>query len=331
MSEQNHRILFVDRGEVELESCPIPSPAAGQLLIQTQVSLISPGTERAWFLGLPNTPATYPQTAGYSNIGQVVQVGAGVDGWSAGDRVASAANHVAFAAVDAATCVPVPAGLPAEEAVFFNLASIAMQGVRKARVELGEPVVVIGGGLIGLMAVQLARLSGAVPAIVVDKNPGRLEFAELAGADAALVADQQLEDRVASLCGGDGAAVVIEATGFPNAILSAFALARPGGRVVLLGSTRGETEQVNFYRDVHKKGLAILGAHDMTRPRVDSAPGWWTQRDDQRTALALLAARRLAVQPLITHRFGWRDAVAAYELLKQWDLNALGMVLNWQP
>ena len=88
-----------------------------------------------------------------------------------------------------------------------------------------------------------------------------------------------LGDEVSRRFDDQGPAVVIVATGYPDAIVSAFALAKQGGRVVLLGSTRGETDHVNFYRDVHKKGLVIIGAHDSTRPSLDSAAGWWTLSD----------------------------------------------------
>lgn len=330
MAGENYAVVFVERGKVALEARALPAFGAQQVLIRTRVSLISPGTERAWFLGMPNTPGHYPQNAGYSNIGTVVAVGNEVRDLAVGQRVATPAHHAAYVVVDAEKAVPVPDGLADERAVFFNLSSIALQGVRKARIEIGEPVVVLGAGLIGLLASQLARINGGLPVLSVDRDHQRLEFAREVGADSALVADDQLAAAVMAATGGEGAEVVIEATGTPPAILTAFELARFGGRVILLGSTRGETEKVNFYADVHKKGLTVVGAHDNTRPRHESAAGWWTQRDDQKVALELLARDRLAVEPLITHRYAWRDAASAYELLTQWDLTALGMVLDWR-
>ena len=328
---QNHQVVFAAQGIVNLEPRDLPPIGANDLLIRTRVSLISPGTERAFFLGLPNTSQTYPQLVGYSNIGEIVQCGENASDFAVGDRVASAAHHAAFVAVTEAASVRVPAGLSDEQAVFFNLTAIALQGVRKARIELGEPVIVIGAGLIGLLAAELAKLNGALPVISVDRDARRLEFATVAGADATLAADDRLLPAVAELCDGEeGANVVIEATGHPQAILTAFSLAKPGGRVVLLGSTRGETEQVNFYRDVHRKGLTVIGAHNIARPRGESRPGWWTEKDDQRVALKLLARGRLSVQDLITHRYAWQQATQAYDLLKQWDHNALGLLLDWR-
>ena len=330
MSSRNYQVLFVEHGVADVRACEMPTAGTGELLIRAHVSLLSPGTERAWLLGLANTAPRYPQGSGYSHIGEVVAVGDGVDGWQVGDRVASQARHCMYAAVPAQMCSPVPDGLTNERAAFFRLTSIAMQAVRKARIELGEPVAVIGCGLIGLLAMQLARLNGGLPVLSVDKDPRRLEFAAALNVDASLPADDSLKSALRAQCGGEAPAVVIEATGHPEAIPMAFDLARFGGRVVLLGSTRGETEAVNFYRDVHKKGLTVLGAHESARPRQDSAPGWWTHQADQATALKLLAAGRLVVDPLMTHRFAWQDAASAYATLIRWEPGMLGTILDWQ-
>ena len=330
MVTRNYKVLFIEQGIADVRECEMPAAGPGELLVRASLSLISPGTERAFLLGLANTLPHYPQGTGYSHIGEVVEVGDGVEGWEVGDRVASQANHCMYATVPALLCSPVPAGLSDERAAFFRLASIAMQAVRKARIELGEPVAVIGCGLIGLLAMQLARLNGGLPVLSIDKDPRRLEFAAALNADAALPADDGLKAALVEQCDGEEPALVIEATGHPEAIPAAFSLARFGGRVVLLGSTRGDTEAVNFYRDVHKKGLTVLGAHESARPRLDSAPGWWTHQADQATALKLLAGGRLVVDPVMTHRFSWRDAADAYAMLIRWEPKMLGAILDWQ-
>lgn len=325
----NHQLFFTQPGTAVLEALPIPTPGPTQLLVRTRTSLISPGTERAFFLSLPNATPSYPWAAGYCNIGEVLAIGDQVQGWQIGERVASEGHHAAYILVEAAAAHHVPQGLSDEDAPFFNLASIALQGIRKARIELGEPVVVIGAGLIGLMALQLARLQGALPTISIDQDEGRLDFASQSGADILIAAGVGVVDELHKQNGGEGAAVVIEATGFPDAIVTAFACAKNFGRVVLLGSTRGETDHVNFYRDVHRKGLTIIGAHDSARPRQESSHAFWTRHDDQAVTLALLARKRLNVQLYITHRFAWTDAPAAYEILRSWNKSALGILLDW--
>ena len=330
MSTQNYEVLFLERGVAGVRPCEMPSAGPGELVIRALVSLISPGTERAFLLGLANTPDHYPQKTGYSHIGEVVEVGAGVEGWAVGDRVASRANHRLFVSMPVSNCNRIPTGLTNERAAFFRLTSIAMQGVRKARIELGEPVAVIGCGPVGLLAAQLARLNGGLPVVSIDKDARRLAFAQDFDLDAALPAADDLREALRVHCNGDDPALVIDATGHPEAIPAAFDLARSGGRVLLLASTRGDTEAVNFYRDVHIKGLTVIGAHESTRPRLDSAPGWWTHQADENTALRLLAGGRLVVDPITTHRFAWRNAAEAYEMLARWEPGMMGTLLDWQ-
>ncbi len=328
----SHRVVWLKKGVADVETFEEPLPAEGQVVLRTRVSLISPGTERAFFMGMPNAPCQFPTPApGYSNVGEVVKLGPGVDSFEVGEIVVSPAGHASHVVVAAADCLLMPAKARDEDAVFFNLATIALQGIRKARVELAESVLVMGAGPIGLLAMQLARLNGALPVLVADKDEGRLKFALGFGADEALVANDKLQEAVALCCEGGGAAVVIEATGSPHAIVPALQCARRLGRVVLLGSTRGETEKVNFYKDVHQKGITIIGAHNGgSRPRHESSAAYWTARDDQRAVLRLLAAGRLNVQSLITHRFSWKEAVQAYNILASGDGSAQGMILDWR-
>lgn len=333
---QSQRIVFTAPGEAALQSASTPRPGPGELLIQTEVSLISPGTERAFFLGLPNTSRSYPMPTGYSNVGTVVAIGPRPDTnaagqtWTIGDRVANPGNHAAYVAVDPTRCVPIPADLASADAVFYHLLTIALQGIRRARIEVGEPVAILGAGLIGLLAAQCARANGGAPVITIDPETRRHTYAQSSGADltTALQGDP-LVDFLAAHTGGSGPPVVIEATGHPDAIVTAMELAAPGGRVVLLGSTRGETEQVNFYREVHRKGIAVIGAHNIARPRVDSRPGCWTQSDDNLAVMRLLSLGRLRLKHLVTHRFAWHAALDAYALLKAWDADALGILLDW--
>lgn len=327
---RSRRVVWPERGVAEVEEWEVREPRAGEMLLRTRVSLISPGTERAFFLGLPNTPQRYPQYPGYSSIGEVLAVGEGVEGWSVGDRVACTAGHAAHALVSILAARRVPEGLADEEASFFQLTAIAMQGVRKARLELGESVAVIGAGVIGLLALQLAQLQGGLPVVAVDGEEKRLEFARTIGADGILKADEETLQGWRELTGEEGARVVIEATGSPSAILLAFHLAAWHGRVVLLGSTRGETEAVNFYRDVHRKGLTVIGAHNSVRPQHESSPGFWTAKEDQLLALRLLTLGRLRVRPLLTHRFAGEEAPQAYALLAQARPEVLGILLDWR-
>src|SRR4051794_35559801 len=114
----NYQLFFTQPGTALLQARPIPVPGPTQLLVRTRTSLISPGTERAFFLSLPNTTQNYPPAAGYCNIGEVVAMGDQVMDWQVGERVANEGHHAAYIVVEAASAHRVPAGLSDEEAPF---------------------------------------------------------------------------------------------------------------------------------------------------------------------------------------------------------------------
>ncbi len=323
------RAVVSAAGQVALEPFDPPPPLPGQVRLRALRTLISPGTERAFFLSLDNTGATYPLYPGYSFVGLVEACGVEVSALHVGDRVACPAQHASHALVDAEVCLPLPADLPADQAAFFNLLAIAMQGLRKARIELGESVAVLGAGLVGILAMRLAQLSGGLPVIGIDLDARRLELARRVGADDSLIGGDRLAADLRELLGSAGAEVVIEATGAPALVMTAFQAAAEKGRVILLGSARGDSERVNFYRDVHRKGLHIIGAHEITRPRRENSPGYWTQFSEHKVCLELLARGRVDVRPLITHRYNWREFAEAYAHLANWDREALGILIEW--
>ena len=328
---EGQRVVWSSRAKVEIETFELPPIGDNDVLVATECTLISPGTERAFLLGLPNAQGRYPSHPGYSNIGKVIEIGKNVTGYTEGERVASTQGHTSHFVTSPSRLLKVESSdMPAEEAVFFNLSAIALQGVRKARIELGEPTLVLGQGLIGLLALQLSKLSGAVPVIAADLTDSRLEFSKNVGADYTLnPEDADFTKQLTNAARGNKPTVVIEATGHPDAINTALDVAGWGARVVLLASTRGETPSVNFYRDVHKKGLILYGAHNSIRPRQESSPNFWTSEDDSRLMLSLIAEKRFIVAPLISHRVPGNEAPKAYQLLIEWNPKLLGVVLQW--
>ena len=325
------RVVWPDRAKVDVETFTLPPVRDDEVLVATECTLISPGTERAFLLGLPNAQGSYPTRPGYSNIGRVVDVGKAVADCEVGDRVASTQGHTShFVASPSRLLRIASADMPAEEAVFFNLGAIALQGVRKAHIELGEAALVLGQGLIGLLAMQLSKLSGALPLIAADLTDSRLEISKSMGADYTFnPEDADFSEQLGDATQGNGPAVIIEATGHPDAISTALEVAGWGARVVLLASTRGETPNVNFYRDVHKKGLMLYGAHNSIRPRQESSSNFWTLEDDSLLLLSLIAQKRFNVVPMISHRLPGEDAPKAYQRLMEWNPGLLGVVLQW--
>ncbi len=318
------------KGKMELREYEVPEPGPHEVTVKTHFSVISPGTERAFVLGLDNTNATFPYHPGYCAAGVVEKVGAEVTKVAPGHRVGCHMGHRSIWTIPERDVTPVPEGVALDQAGFLSLGIICTQGVRKARIELGEAVMVLGLGIIGQLSLQIARLNGGFPAIGVDKVAQRLAIAKECGADVTIDASQQTwQDALKNSSGGLGPHVVIEATGAADPVAVACQVARPFGRIVLLASTRG-TSTVNFYRDVHKPGLTIIGAHTSANPEHENRPGSWTNQDDGDCFLRLLQAKRIRLDPLITHRVPWEKAVETYEAMLTWDTSMIGTIIDWR-
>ena len=323
------RVVFPQKNEIEIEEFVLEEPQPDQVLIKTASTLISAGTELAFLRALPNTSGVYPMYPGYSNAGIVLSTGENVSKVKAGDRVVSRRNHATHVLAAQNAVWRIPDGISFDEAAFFALGTIALQGVRKAKVELGDSVVVLGQGLVGSLALQLAKLSGGLPVIGVDLYDYRLKIASNLGADYVInPSETDLEKEVLEITRGKGASVVFEATGMPEVIPTALRLVGDYGRVIILGSPRGES-QVNFYSEVHKKGVVVIGAHESRRPKYESFHGWWTQEDDTNLVLELLRRKRLLVKDLITLKMSFQNAREAYEKLMKSKERIMGIILTY--
>lgn len=323
-------VVSPKQGQVELQEQSIAAPGSREVQVRVHASVISPGTERAFILGLENTPKEYPWYPGYCAAGVVEAVGKEVLHFAKGDRVACILPHRSVGNITVHRVMRIPEGVSFEEAAFLQLGIIALQGVRKARIELGEGAMVLGLGMVGQLALQLIRLHGAMPVIGVDQVPTRLQIAQVCGADQVLDAsDPSWSAILKQQAAGQGPPVVIEATGASEGVALALQSARPFGRVILLGSTRGESS-VNFYRDVHKKGLTIVGAHLSTTPEFESRPGFWRWQDNAECFLKLLQGQRLRLEPLVTERVAWHQVEETYRALLSWNREIIGTVIKWQ-
>jgi 2-desacetyl-2-hydroxyethyl bacteriochlorophyllide A dehydrogenase len=320
---QTKIIMAPVQGHITLETIDLPPLEPQQVLVEMLTSAISPGTELAWLHHKPNTPGNYPYYPGYCACGIIIEKGAAVTDLNIGQRVVCMAKHAAHAIIDASRCTLVPDEVSDQEAAIHTLVSIVLQGVRKLQLQLGWSVAVLGLGPIGNLAGQVARAAGATHVEGIDPVGWRRELALTCGFDAA--ADSADHAHLA-----EGYEATIEATGVPAAVLDSFALAKRLGHVVLLASTRGETESVNFYRDVHKKGLTIFGAHDAIRPAVDDHLFYVTRHIDTQTALKLLATGRVQVDPIISDVVTPADAASAYARLTRWDEELMLIVFDWK-
>lgn len=161
------------------------------------------------------------------------------------------------------------------EAAFVIIASMGLGGVRK--LELGESAMVMGQGLLGIFALQFLRQSGANPLIAVDLNPARRELALQLGADYAFdPSDANFVEKVKAVTKGKGVRATVEVTGVSKAMMQALACASYMGRISLLGCTRVSDRAVDYYQQVHRPGVQLIGAHNFVRPKFESYPHHWT-------------------------------------------------------
>lgn len=367
-------------GKLALKQVPDPKVRAGSVLVRTRASLISAGTERmvidfakkslagkakerpdlvkkvldkARRDGLISTFKAVmarldePLPLGYSAAGEVVAVGAGLEGaFQVGQRVALAgaglANHAELNVVPRNLVAPIPDGVSDEEACFGTLASIALAGVRNLAPQLGDVVLVLGVGLVGQLASQLLALSGA-RVVAVDVDPGRLELAKRTGAELTWrLGDAGLPEAVAALTGGLGCdgILIAAATDSSEPLEMAAELARDRARVVMVGKTGTEFPYAAFM----KKELQLMVSRSYGPGRYDEdfegrgvkyPVGWvrWTEAENLKECVRLMdkgLGRRLDVGALITHRFPFDQSEAAYTLVTERTEPNMGVVLKYE-
>lgn len=304
-----------------------------EVLLESDYSAVSAGTERAWLLGMPNTGQRFPYHPGYSAAGRVIAAGAEVENLKIGDRtVITWGGHRSHTVRKAETVLKIEDdSIDLLDASFAHIASFAFLGVRKLRLELGESAMIAGQGILGVFALQVARLSGAVPLFAADLDPKRRGLALKLGADRAFSpADPDFVPQILDATGGRGVNAVIEVTGVAAALQQALEYAAWMGRISLLGCTRVSDVPIDFYRYVHRRGVSLIGAHTMTRPECESRPGAWTEHDDYRTFLRLVAAGRMQVRPLVSEVVSPEDAHEVYRCLAETENPPLGIVFDWR-
>lgn len=282
-----------------------------------------------------------PVPRGYACAGEVIAVSEDVDDLRPGDRVAcggQGAYHAGIVSVKRNLCAKIPEGVSFEEAAYTTLGAIAMQGVRMAKPTLGETVVVIGLGLVGQLAAQIAKANGCY-VIGVDLSAFHCDAARAGGIDRAVLRnDSGLESLVLEATDGHGADAVIicAATESNDPVELASSLCRQRGRVVLVGVSKIDIPRQAFY----DKELSFTvsrsygpGRYDRSYEEhgIDYPAGYvrWTERRNMQSFLRLASQKRLFLAPLTTHRFSVDDADKAYALLQGEGAHSIGILIGY--
>ncbi len=360
----------LNNGVTELVDIPCPSVHAGRILIRTNCSLISPGTERMLIeFGkagliekirkqpekfhavlnkiktdglLPTFDSVYsklgePIPLGYSNVGEVLQIGEGVTEFSVGDRVVSNGHHAEVVSVPVNLCARIPSNVEDESAAFTIVGAIALQGIRLANPSLGEAIVVTGLGLIGQLTVQLLLANGC-RVLGIDFDQDKLDIAKSLGAEVVNLGSGEDPLRAANIFSrgrGVDAVLITASTQSNKPMQQAAMMSRNRGRIILVGVTGLELSRDEFY----KKELTFQvsssygpGRHDRNYEEKgqDYPVGFvrWTQQRNFEAVLDMLSNGMLNVKPLISHRFNFEQIKSAYAVACNNEFS-MGILLNY--
>lgn len=361
-------------GDMEIVELPNPAPQPGEVLVRTHFSAISTGTEgktvsdaRKGYLakaksrkeevskvvkaarthGLADTYKMVMnklealQPLGYSLSGVVESVGTGVNLFKPGDRVAcggASASHAELVTVPENLCVMLPDHAPTDQAAFTTIGAIALQGIRRAELNLGENCVVIGLGIIGQITLRLLKAAG-VRAFGIDLKPDLVALARKSGAgDAAVRSDETLETKVSEFSQGNGvdAVIITAATASLDPVELAGKLCRVHGKVVIVGAVPTGFSRKNYYRkelDLRMSTSYGPGRYDANYEEkgLDYPIGQvrWTENRNMQAFAELLGNGSLDLSDLISHRFVFADARKAFDLVVDREAGKMGILLEY--
>jgi len=331
---QSKKIVFTAFHRAELLDVDIPEIKENEVLVETEYTVVSGGTERAGIMGMDNAGGMrFPKSLGYCGIGRVIQAGPAVSAASVGDRVLIYhGKHMKYNIRPETDITKVEdERIPSLDAALVIIASMGLGGVRKLELELGESAMVMGLGLLGIFAVQFCRLSGAYPVIAADPNPTRRELALKLGADYAFnPSAPDFAQQVKAATNGKGVRTIVEVTGISAAMKQALECVSWMGRIALLGCTRISDCAVDYYQQVHRPGVKLIGAHNFVRPKVESYPHHWTHQDDCKAILDLIAAGRIQVAPIISRVVSPETAPEIFNQLCDDPDFPMGTVFDWK-
>lgn len=369
-------VQFASTGEVRLLDVPPPRPKKHQLLVRTLASAVSTGTERGNLdfaraslarkaLKRPDLAAKVitkamqegpleavrvargrleePFPLGYSSAGIVVELGPGVTGFRVGQFVACSgarfATHSEYVAIPQTMCAPVPQGVTPDDAAFAALGGVVIHAMRQGGVTVGSRVAVVGLGLLGLLAVQIAKAAGA-KVLGAEVIPSRRELAQSLGADFVVDpsiegAAEDLKEQCAPVEGAD--VVLVCATAKTNEpFVFGAEVARERATLVVVGNFPPDLPR----RYGYDKELTVRfsrawgpGTYDPSFFERGHPEGYplslvrWSAPQNMTTYLELVAKGLVAATPLITHKFEISEASKAYEVLDDPQEQPLGVLV----
>jgi 2-desacetyl-2-hydroxyethyl bacteriochlorophyllide A dehydrogenase len=327
--------------EITVETFEVEAPGPGQLLVETEASAISPGTELAVYTGIhqwlsdpTRTWPKFPFVPGYSAVGRVAAVGEGVEGFAVGERLVWPGRHESHALLKPAdphaAIWRVAESVPAPVAALALITRFPLTALVRAEQMLGQSVAVMGLGTIGQITLRLFSAAGAYPLIGVDPLAGRRAVAERTSGVATVdPTGDDLKQKLRAVNGGALPDIVVDATGVPNVVRAAMSAVVDGGKVIMVGSPRGIADEVDFYWDLHGRSISLIGAHG-SAIGVEPREKFPFVRDRAlRLIVHFLESGKLKIDDLGTHHVHGAELKPMYDgLLNQRD-DFLAVTLHW--
>ena len=363
-------------GAMQVLEVPPPALGPGMVLVRNNYSLISAGTEastvkaaRKGYIGkAKERPEQVKQVLGvlktqgvvqtyravmkkldafsplgYSSAGQVIEAAEDVRDFKHGDFVACGgltASHAEIVAVPVNLCVKLHPETDMRQAAFNSLGSIALQGIRRAELQLGETCAVIGLGLLGQLTCVLLRAAG-VRVVGVDLDPHVVDLAKEKASDIAFLRSEGgIESRIMDFTGGVGcdAVIITAATDSSDPINFAGALARKRARIVVVGAVpTGFDREPHYYKKELQVRMACSYGPGRYDPEYeekgrDYPVGYvrWTERRNMQAFQDLIQTGKIDIRYLITHTFSLDDAPKAYDMMMERQEPYIGLLVEYE-
>lgn len=333
-------VVVTGQNRVELQTKAVDAPALGpnELLIDTEWTFISSGTELANYTGREpkvfqkGSWCEYPWRSGYANVGVVREVGAGVTRAAPGDRVFTYGRHASTIRYSQDRLIaPVRADLDPAVVAASRMAGVAMTAIIVGEIGINPWVVVFGLGLVGNLASQMFQIHGC-RVIGVDPVPERRELAVRCGIQRTIGGDAAaVQAQIAEITGGGLGDITVDAVGHSGVVMQALPATANHGQLIILGSPRVSVEGdlTALLSETHLRWITIRGALEWCVPMypdIGNRPSQWSK---QQTIFEWMARGALQVEPLISHRLQPTEIKAAYDGLLNEPNVYTGVVLDW--
>ena len=306
---------------VQMRETEVPSPGPDEVLVKLDRSLISRGSELFRRYVMPE--AVPPRMMGYSDAGEVVEVGSAVEGVEPGDRSNVTAPHAQYVVGEHGY---IPNGLDYEAATFIGLSTSATMWARTTPIEAGDVVVVLGQGIVGNLYMQAVREREPGRVITVDATELRCRIWKECGADEVInVSESNSVEAVMDLTNGKGADVVVECVG-GNAGLKSFEQAQR------MMKNDGVLHLIAKYQGAKKAGDGLLPLDSnifINKLLIAGARVAGTRSEHRDDAIKMLVHGHIKTAPLVTHRLPGLEADQAYHMLYKKPDEAMAVILEW--